>query len=370
VRRSAAWHPCLPGTHLPIHPLLLPGLDAWRQRDFAAAGQLWEELAGELEDDSAATCRVLSRIALALAAAGNGEQEVADDRWAQAKLELAALPSRHLGVDLAHLDRCLPLRAEAALPSPPLIRSPSRFPRRAVLRFVLFVGIVVVAALLVRFTPLGHYLTKEAVLAFVSGLREAWWSPLLLIALGAALYPLGLPATPLMVAGSLVFGAVEGSLYNFLSTYAGALSGYWMARTLGSDLLRHIAGARLKLLEKQLARRGFGYLVVTRFLPLPFPAVNFGMALAGIRFWPYAISSAIGLAPAITVWTIFYASLGDIMASEEGLTGSGETRQLVFRLAVVMFLLAFFSLLPNRLNQLGRRRRYRKLLAERRERRG
>lgn len=346
-----------------VHPLLEPGLSAYRAHDFTTAADLWRELGRGLEGKSAAACAALADLAAALGAFKGRDPKRARQLWTATRAQLAALPPERLGVDFKRLRERLPESPEEALARLPAIRRPPLFPRRAALRFFLFLLILATSATLLRFTPLGAYLSRDSVITYLGALREAWWAPLLLILLGAVLSPLGLPASPLMLAGALLYGAVWGSLYNFLAMFAGAVTSYWMARTLGRDLLTHIAGPRLRRIEQLLSRRGFGYLVGARFMPLPFPAVNFGMALAGVRFVPFALSSILGLAPALTVWTFFYASLAQVV--EGGGTGSGEAKELVIRLFGAMFLLALVAMLPNRIRQLARRRRYREIRDQR-----
>jgi uncharacterized membrane protein YdjX (TVP38/TMEM64 family) len=229
-------------------------------------------------------------------------------------------------------------------------------------RFALFLLLVGAAAAAARWTALGDLLTREAVLALLGDLRQAWWSPLLLIGLYVVLCPLGLPATPLMVGGGVVFGAALGSLYNLAGTLLGAVVSYYLADHLGSELVGHFARGRLKRVERLAAGHGFWFLVGMRFLPLPFPAVNFGLALAGIRPLPFILSTAAGLAPSIPLWTYFWASLYQAAA--------GERADLVRRLAAVVFALAFVSLLPALIRRRLWRRRYRRLKAARAARRG
>ncbi len=221
--------------------------------------------------------------------------------------------------------------------------------------------LVVGAALLaLKFTALGDYLSKDQIFALFERLKTTWWAPLLLIGLYATLCPLGLPATPLLVGGALVFGAWWGSLYNFVGLLSGALTSYFFAQHMGGEVFAHFGGARLRKVERSLSRHGFWYLVGARFFPVPFPLVNFAMALAGIRLLPFTASTALGLAPSISIWTYFYASVFSVAAGELG----GKFMELLIAVSI----LGFFSLLPGRVRKIMRARRYRRLMAERAER--
>ena len=105
--------------------------------------------------------------------------------------------------------------------------------------------------------------------------------PLLLAALYVTITPLGLPATPLVIAGGMVFGPLLGSLYNTVGLLIAAMAGFFFAGALGREFVVRIAGQRLRRAERVFARQGFWPLVQIRFLPIPFSMVSYGAALAG-----------------------------------------------------------------------------------------
>lgn len=345
-------------TNVAIHPPLEAGVGAYHGRRFQEAAASWRREAAEADGDEGRALAALAAFAEALCAAEAGSQEEADDRYAVARLELEELPDRLLGIDLVRLRRRLPARVEAALASPPELPVARRLPRKALLRFAIFLALLAAAAAAARWTPLRDLLSREVLLATLGRLREAWWSPLLLVGLYALLCPIGLPATPLMLAGAVVFGAVWGSVYNFTGLFVGGVAGYLVARFFGAELLRHFAGGKLRKVERLLTRHGVWYLISIRFLPLPYPAVNFGMALAGIRFLPFAVSTAVALLFTTTVWTYFYAALYAAAAGEAG--------GILRRVALAMGLLLTVSLLPAALARRARARRFRDLKQRRR----
>jgi uncharacterized membrane protein YdjX (TVP38/TMEM64 family) len=196
-------------------------------------------------------------------------------------------------------------------PAPPSLR-------RAILRFALFAAVLVAGFLALRLTPLREYLTREAVAAALAALRAAWWAPLALVGLYVLLAPLGVPMTPLILAGGAVFGAVWGTLYNFLGTFLGALASFVFGRTFGRDLVVHLLGDRLERVERLIERHGFWALIRARFVPLPFAVVNYAAALAGVRLGVFAAATAIGLLPAIALYTYFAAALAGAAAEARG----------------------------------------------------
>lgn len=233
-----------------------------------------------------------------------------------------------------------------------------RVPRHLLFRFLVLVLIVGVGFAVLRWTPLADYLTVEKVSAVLEQLRGAWWAPVALIASYVILCPLGVPATPMMIAGGMVFGVVWGSVYNVVGTFLGGSATYFLGRGLGQDFVRHLLGNRLKKVERAIARRGFWGMVGARFLPLPFPLVNYCMALAGIRPALFLTTTAIGLTPGVTVFTYFASLLTK--------AASGDRSGIVVQFAVASVLLLLLTFIPQVWSLRKRRARYQEICAKRR----
>lgn len=234
-------------------------------------------------------------------------------------------------------------------------------PRRFVLRFVFLVTLIVLGFALFRFTPLSGLLEERALVEAFRRLRESPWAPVALILSYVVLCPLGTPATPMMIAGGVIFGIGLGSLYNLAGTFLGAAATYYLARHLGRDFLVHLLGGRLKRVEKAVGKQGFWGLLRIRFLPLPFALVNYAAALAGVKPGPFLASTGLGLLPTSFLLTYFAAALFGAAAGER----SGMVVQLILA-ALALLLLTF---VPNLWTARRRKRRYREALERRRERR-
>lgn len=212
---------------------------------------------------------------------------------------------------------------------------PSR--RAATLRFLLMIVILALAYWLVRYSNALELLDRVAIAERVEELRALWWSPLALVGLWAVLSPLGLPASPLLIAGGVVFGTWWGTLYNSIGALLGATLTFFFARLLGHDFVAHLLGEeRLTRVEERIERYGFWALVGIRFVPLPWPVINFGAALGGFRFAPFLLATLIGVVPMIFIFTFFAASL-------VGLT-TEESRAATIRFVAALAVLAALGL--------------------------
>jgi uncharacterized membrane protein YdjX (TVP38/TMEM64 family) len=184
---------------------------------------------------------------------------------------------------------------------------------------------------------------------------------LLLLGLFTALAPMGLPMTPLIIASGVVFGPWLGAIYNTVGCLLGAAASYWLGRLMGREFVRRIAGRRLKRIEALMRRRGFWGLVGVRFLPVPFPVVNYGAALAGVPFATFMVTATIGLLPSMLVYTNFAATLFEVARGGDR-AGLGKASAALATVMVV-------SMTPTVVQQVRRRKRYRRLIVERHARR-
>lgn len=298
------------------------------------------------------------RLAGALHHQAAGLEGSAVQLYDSARSVLAGLPPVVLRVDVARLRQELPATVTQAQSTPPDIPCTGRRPRGALLRFGALLALLLSGFLLARFSPLGGYLKPEILGGELEELSARGWAPWALIGLYVVLSPIGVPASALVVAGGFVFGTVLGGLYNVAGTFLGAAASFFLGRLLGRDFVAHVAGRRLARVERRLARLSFWALVRVRFLPVPFPLVNYGAALTGVPAGRFLAASALGLTPAVLLYTWFAAALARAAQGERG----PLIAQLVAALAGVLLL----SLLPPWLEARRKRRR----LAELRTRRG
>ncbi len=224
-------------------------------------------------------------------------------------------------------------------------------PRRLLVRFLILVVLVGTGFVLLRWSPLAEYLTGEKLTEIIEMLRANRWAPVALIAAFVILCPLGVPASPMVIAGGVIFGVVVGSFYNILGTFLGATASYFLGRSLGRDFVVHLAGKRLKKVERAISRRGFWGMVGVRFLPLPFALVNYCAALAGVRPGLFLVSSLIGLMPTQIIFTYFADTLSR--------AATGERSGIYLQLGAAGLLLLLLSLLPQVWTVQQRRRKLR-----------
>ncbi len=239
---------------------------------------------------------------------------------------------------------------------------PGGIPRQILLRFLALVVFVAAGFAVLKWSPLAGYLNKDELLALFDRLRGTWWAPGALIATYLVLCPLGLPASPLMIVGGVVWGVAAGSVYNVTGIFLGGVATYYLGRLLGRDLILHLFGRRLRRVERMVARRAdFWSLTGLRFLPLPFALVNYCAAFVGIRPRLFLGSTALGLTLSVPIFTYFAHTMTQ--------AATGDRSGVYLQLGLAVGLLLALILTPRVIQARKRRRRHEMLTAQRRGRR-
>ena len=166
--------------------------------------------------------------------------------------------------------------------------------RGPAVKFALLLMLVVGGFLAARYTPLADYLKFDRIQGYLDHVRGLWWAPAALVGTIVVLGSVGIPATPFIVAGAAIFGALWGTLWNWVGIFLCSLTGFLLARLLGREFVERIGGAKIQRAEKLLHRRGFMPLIAIRFLPVPFTLVNAAAAVVGVKLPKFLLASAIG----------------------------------------------------------------------------
>lgn len=187
-------------------------------------------------------------------------------------------------------------------------------------------------------------------LAHVTNLRQAH-SLFVFAAVYILVYGLGtaigVPALPFMIAAGVLFGTLAGALLAWSGAMLGAVSGYWLARTVGHDVvLRWVR--RFKKIDAAVAdARDFDGMLRLRLIPVfPIGTVNFVGGLARAPFWSYAAATGLGIIPS----TVIYVYFADRLVANTG----GKASAFI-SLAVASAGLILLTLLPKMLGRHGSR---------------
>ncbi|MCU0648608.1 MAG: DUF547 domain-containing protein [Gemmatimonadaceae bacterium] len=206
-------------------------------------------------------------------------------------------------------------------------------------KLALFVAVLAAAWFIARQTGLLRYAEPAQLREAIAAARGSSFALPAFIAIYAVVAGLGLPGTPLTLAGGALFGAVAGTAANWVGATLGATIAFLLARALGKDALRSFLGARAAGLDKVAGSSGLWSLLRLRLIPVvPFNALNFGSGFTGISLRDYVMATAIGILPGTAIYTSFADAL---------LAGaSGARESALVRVAIAGGALVALSFVP------------------------
>lgn len=208
--------------------------------------------------------------------------------------------------------------------------------QKATIKAAIFVGFVIAAILLARFTSLKDYLNAQTLSHFTTA--AGFWAPagyILLYAVGICLF---LPGTLLTSIGAAVFGAYWGFVYVWIGAMMGASAAFFISRFLGRDFAASLIGDKLKKYDEAIERNGFATVLYLRLVYFPFTAMNFGMGLTRVSFRDYIFGTGLGIMVGTFIFTFFVGALKEVWVS-----GDWKT-MLSFKtlFSIFMFIFSFF----------------------------
>jgi uncharacterized membrane protein YdjX (TVP38/TMEM64 family) len=104
----------------------------------------------------------------------------------------------------------------------------------------------------------------------------------------------------------LALGKVYGGITTYLAASASCIFTFFTIRLLGGNALRELDNRQAKRLLAGLDRRPLTSIVALRMLFQTVPALNYALALSGVRFRHYLLGTLLGLPLPIALYCLFF----------------------------------------------------------------
>lgn len=192
---------------------------------------------------------------------------------------------------------------------------PARPGPRALAMLGVTVAVLVLAGALVALLYPGPAFPEILrVLSSIERMEEAiasWgvWAPFASMTLMVVHSFVPFPAEMLAVANGMLFGLTLGVVITWAGAMLGALLAFGLARWLGQSFVERMVGeARWRKVDAWVAGFGVRALILARLTPvISFNLVNYAAGLAGVGWWTFAWTTALGILP-ITIATVLVGS--------------------------------------------------------------
>lgn len=161
------------------------------------------------------------------------------------------------------------------------------------LRLGVMVLFIITTILLVKYTPLGDWLSLDAMQQMVD--KTGMWGALIFIAIFVAAAVMNIPGTAFLLLAIMLFGYWQGALFSYIGACLGAWATFIVGRTVGGKALTEIKNPTVKKLLLEAEERPIRTLIVLRILVQFSPFVGYTLALTNIKQRHYLIGNLIGI---------------------------------------------------------------------------
>ncbi len=162
----------------------------------------------------------------------------------------------------------------------------------------------------------GEVWGREEAVAWLTAMKESFWTPLwvfLLFVIGGIL---GIPLNFLFITTTLVMGTAMAILAGISGAIVSALGGFLVGRVLGKPLLKKFNSDTIERLSRKLGERSYRSVAVVRLIPIaPFFIINLFAGASHLSFRQYTGGTLLGMIPGMFA-VIFLANRAEAVVRE------------------------------------------------------
>jgi uncharacterized membrane protein YdjX (TVP38/TMEM64 family) len=118
-----------------------------------------------------------------------------------------------------------------------------------------------------------------------------------------------IPGWLFLAAAVLALGQVWGGLATYIAASISCLISFLLIRSVGGDALRQLDNRIVGRILGHLDARPIGSVLLARVLFQTLPALNYALALSGVRFRTYLLGTLLGLPLPIAFYCLFFDAL-------------------------------------------------------------
>lgn len=194
-----------------------------------------------------------------------------------------------------------------------------------------------------KYTSLSRFIRPEVVSAYIEPVRASSWAivyvTMVYIAGGIAMIPI----IVLILATALTFDPLQATAYSLVGAVFSGMTGFLIGKIAGRSVIDQYGGSKVGRINKRLARMGTFSFTAIRFFPVaPFSILSLIAGASHLRFRPFVLGTAFGLAPVIFMTSVFGYSLKEALKNP-------TPQQVVIMVAILAFALGGGLLMQRRL---------------------
>lgn len=122
-----------------------------------------------------------------------------------------------------------------------------------------------------------------------------------------------IPGWLFLAAAVLTLGNIWGGIAVYIAASFSCLISFLLIRQVGGDALRHLDGKLARRIFSQLDAHPIRSIVALRVLFQTLPALNYALAMSGVRMRAYLLGTLLGLPLPIALYCLFFDYLAQVL---------------------------------------------------------
>jgi len=118
------------------------------------------------------------------------------------------------------------------------------------------------------------------------------------------------PASVLSLSAGLAFGAFWGTIYTLIGATGGAVLSFLVAGRLGHKLKNKTWDGKAKIIQEQLKKNDFIYVLLLRLIPIfNFDMISYLAGISNVRLLHFTLATLLGIIPGTFAYNFLGSSL-------------------------------------------------------------
>lgn len=183
------------------------------------------------------------------------------------------------------------------------------------IKLIIFVSVILAVVVLFYATDAKQYFNetalRENIDEFRDFLKANYIKSIIIYIFAYAILAAALPvASLLLLAGGILFGTVQGSLYAMTAVALSSTITFYFSRYFAGNWIQHRFGEKLEKFNENFRKYGTWYLISVRFIPIaPFCVLNLIAGLTRVHIFTFLWTTCLASLPGVFIFTFIGGQL-------------------------------------------------------------
>jgi uncharacterized membrane protein YdjX (TVP38/TMEM64 family) len=221
-----------------------------------------------------------------------------------------------------------------------------------IIRGLILICFLAIWVVLYHCTDYSQYLTEDKTAVTIEAIRGGVaklgiLGSVLFVVAGFLAIVTNIPALIIICLSVIIFGKVVGVIISTIIICIGITLIYFIAQSLGRDVVKQLFGKKLRKIEARLVERGIMAVVYLRLLFFMSPALNWLLSVTNISYKNFFFGTLLGTAPNIILFAWLSSTFIGVIQAGESLNPL-KTPELLLPICVGIIILLISRIINRR----------------------